>query len=738
LVIADATQRLAGGLFEYRDIGRIELKGFGEGIQAWQVTGTSGTESRFDAHHGENLSPLVGREEELDLLVRRWHRASTGEGHAVLLSGEPGIGKSRLRAALYERLRGEPHTRLSYFCSPHHRDSMLYPFIAQLERAAGFERDDPPDGKLEKFETLLAQSGKIGAETVGLFADLLGLIGEGRYPPLPQDRQQKREMTLAALLGQLEMLARQRPVLMIFEDAHWGDATSLELLDRLVASLRHLPALLVVTFRPEFQAPWVGQAHVSSLSLSRLTQQETTCLVSGITIGKTLPPEIIDRIVERTDGIPLFVEELTKSLLEGGLLREEVDGYALTGPLPPLAIPSSLQDSLMARLDRLAPVKEVAQIGAAIGREFSYELLAAVARRTENQLRSELEQLAEAGLVFRHGTPPRATFMFKHALVQDAAYSTLLRSQRQELHARIGKALEDQFPETAEAQPEILAQHFAEAGLVEKSVAYWGKAGHRSITRSAMAEAAAQLQKGLDQLALLPDAPQHARQELEFHSALGAVLNAVKGQAAPETGHAYARARELWEQLDSPTEFLRVPFGQSLHHVFRGEFDLALRLDEDLLRLSHQRDDSAGLVLGHLSTGRTLFFCGRFASSRSHSEEALALYDPVSHSSLVHQAGFYPHVNSQAILGIDLFCLGFPDQGVAQSTAAIAEALRLAHPLSLAVTLGVGTVVLSLVGDDAALDEWVEQLIAVASERGFPSWSALGNHPSWVGQGQKW
>ena len=389
--------------------------------------------------------------------------------------------------------------------------------------------------------------------------------------------------------------------------------------------------------------------------------------------------------------------------MESGLLREEADRYVLDGALPPFAIPTSLHDSLMARLDRLASVRLVAQIGAAIGREFSYALLRAVSRLPEDELQAALARLVASELVFQRGTPPDAVYTFKHALVQDAAHGSLLRSSRQQLHAQIAEALETHSPELMDSQPELFAQHYAEAGLVEKSVAYWGKAGQRSAARSAMAEAAAQFQKGLDQLALLPDDPERQRQELEFCSALGAVLRAVKGYAAPETGHAYARARELWEQLGSPSEFLQVPYGQSRYHVFRGEFDLAQRLDEDLLRLSRQRNDSAGLVLGHFSSGRNLMFAGRFASSRSHLEEVLALYDPISHRSLVHQAGIHPHVNSQAYLGIVLFCLGFPDQALARSSAAIAEARRLAHPPSLAVSLAIGARLLSLVGDDAVL-----------------------------------
>jgi predicted ATPase len=636
----------------------------------------------------------------------------------VLVSGEPGIGKSRLAAALAERLHAEPYLRLRYFCSPYHQDSALFPFIDQLGRAAGFARDDPPAVRLEKLETLLALAAP-PEEDVAFLADLLSLPGSERHPLPSLSPQRKKDRTLAALLRQLDGLAHRQPVVMVFEDAHWIDPTSRELLDLTVDRVRSLPVLLIVTFRSEFQSPWTGQPQVSMLALSRLDRRDRIALVEQITGGEALPSEVVAQIVDRTDGVPLFVEELTKSVLESGV--------------PLVGIPNTLHDSLMARLDRLDSVRRVAQIGAAIGREFSYELLHAVSRLPDDELQAALARLSASELVFQRGTPPEAVYSFKHALVQDAAHGSLLRSTRQQLHARIAGALESQSPGLVETQPELFALHYAEAGLVEKSIVCWGKAGHRSTARFAMAEAAAQLQKGLDQLALLPVTPERQRQELDFRSALGAALLAVKGQAASETGQAYARARELWEQLGSPSEFLKVPYGQSLHHLFRGELDLALRVDEDLLRLSGQRNDSAGLVLGHLSSGRTLWLVGKFASSRSHLEQALALYDPISHSSLVHHTTTHPHVNSQAILGIDLFCLGFPDQALAQSEPAIAEARRLAHPVTLAVTLGCGAILLSLVGDDAALDEWVDQLVAVTTEQEIPSWRALGTiHRGWV------
>jgi predicted ATPase len=469
------------------------------------------------------------------------------------------------------------------------------------------------------------------------------------------------------------------------------------------------------------------------LVLNRLSRPDQTALVEHIAGGKPLPDEIVGQIADRTDGVPLFVEELTKSVLESGVLREENDRYLLDGKLPPLAIPTTLQDSLMARIDRLASVRLVAQIGAAIGREFSYALLRAVAPFSESELEAALARLVASELVFQRGAPPNAVYSFKHALVQDTAYDSLLRSTRPHLHAQIAKALETHFPELMDTQPELFARHYAEAGLIEKSVAYWGRAGQKSVARSAMAEAAAQLQRALDQLELLPETPERQHQELEFCSSLGAALRFVKGQASPEMGHAFARARELWQQLGSPSEFLHIPYGQSRHHAFRGESDFALRLDEDLLRLSHQRNDTAGMILGHDCSGRDLLLAGRFAASRSHFEQVLGLYDSISYGSLVNQTGSYPHVISQGYLAIALFCLGFPDRAIAQSNAAVAEARKLAHPPTLTVSLSTDSRLLSLAGDCAALDERASQLIATATEQDFPLYRMLGTiYRGWV------
>jgi class 3 adenylate cyclase/predicted ATPase len=711
VVVAAGTRRLLGDLFEYRDLGAVAVKGIAGPVPAWQVLRPSAVASRFEALRGSALTRLVGRDEEIDLLLRRWARAKAGDGQVVLVSGEPGIGKSRIAAALAERLHAEPHLRLRYFCSPYHQDSALYPFIDQLGRASGFARDDPPAAKLEKLEALLARA-EPPDEDVALLADLLSLPASERHPLPNLSPLRKKERTLEALIRQLEGLARRQPVVMVFEDAHWTDPTSRELLDLAMERVRTLPVLLIVTFRPEFQPPWTGQPQVTVLALSRLDRRDRTALVTQIAGGDALPDDVIGQIAERTDGVPLFVEELTKSVLESGVTL--------------LGIPTTLHDSLMARLDRLGSVRRVAQIGAAIGREFSYSLLRAVSGLSEDELQTALARLVASELVFQRGMPPEAIYPFKHALVQDVAHGSLLRNTRQQLHGQIAEALETHSPELIDNQPEIFAQHYAAAGLAERSATYWGKAGRRSVTRSAMAEAAAQFQMGLDQLALLPDDPERQRQKLEFWSALAAVLNAVKGFAAFETGQAYACARELWEQLASPSEFLQIPNGECRYHLNRGELGRAQRVAEDVLRLSGERNDSAGLVLGHHSCGAILMLTGGFASSHPHLEEALALYDPTVHRSFVHQYGIHCQLVSPAFLGLVLFCRGFPDQALARSSAPIAEALRLAHPPSLAVYLSVSTRLVLLVGDSAALGERADQLVAVATEQGFPHWHAEG------------
>ena len=726
VTIEPTTWRLIGNLFDCRDLGALDTNSDTEPIRRWQVLGESVVASRFEALRGSKLTPLVGRDEEIDLLLRRWARAKAGDGQIMLVSGEAGLGKSRITAAFEERLHAEPHLRLRYFCSPYHQDSALFPIIDQLGRAAGFARDDPPASKLEKLEALLARAAPPD-EDVAFLADLMSLPAAERHPLPNLSPQRKKERTLEALIRQLEGLAHEKPVVTVWEDAHWLDPTSRELLDLTVEHVRSLPVLLIVTFRPEFQPPWAGQPQVSMLALNRLDRRDRTALIAQIAGSKTLPDEVVFadcRPHRRRAAVCRGIdqERLGERFAARGerSLRARPPVAAACDPCNParLAVGAAGPPGVGAAWWRRSARRSDAS--------FPIALLRAVSRLPEDELQAALGQLVASELVFQRGTPPDAVYSFKHALVQDAAHGSLLRNARQQLHAQIAEALEAHSPEIIESQPELLAQHYAEAGLVEKAVAFWGKAGHRSVARSAMAEAAAQFQKGLDQLALLPDIPERRQKELEFSSALGAVLNVVKGSAAPETGQAYARARELWEQLGSPVEFIQVPCGQSRYHAHRGELDRAQSLAEDLLHLSRRRNDSAGLVMGHYSSGRNLMWVGSFASSRSHLETVLALYDPNSHHSLVRQTGIHPQLAAQAALGIVLFCLGFPDQALAQSNKAIAEARRLPHPPTLAMSLGIDALLLSIIGDDIGLEQRADGLVAVATDQGFPFYRATG------------
>jgi class 3 adenylate cyclase len=494
VVISESTRKLLGNLFDLQELGPQDLKGIDSPVRAWTALRPASVESRFEALHGSGLTELVGREEELELLLRRWSRAKTGEGQVVLLSGEAGIGKSRLTAAFMERLENEPHTRLRYFCSPQHTDSAFFPIIGQMERAAGLVHGDTAQVKLDKLDALLAQT-STSKQDAALLAEMLSLPNDGRYPALNIDPQQRRQKTLEALTAEIEALSRQNAVLMIFEDAHWADPTSLETFSRVVDRVRSLPVLLIVTFRPEFEPPWIGRAYVTALTVNRLAQRDIEAMIDGVVGNKMIPASIRQDIIERTDGVPLFVEEMTKAVLEAGSEGAAEWIIANTGSTV-LAVPASLQGSLMARLDRLGSAREVAQIGAAIGREFSHALLSAVVSKPEPDVALALDRLIAAGLLFRQGVPPHSSYLFKHALVQDAAYGTLLRTHRQRLHARISATLEDQFPELAEMQPELLARHCAEGDLVEKAIGYCLKAGERAIARCAMVEGGGAATKG--------------------------------------------------------------------------------------------------------------------------------------------------------------------------------------------------------------------------------------------------
>ena len=494
VVIAEGTRKLVGDLFEIVDLGPQKLKGVAGTTLAFGALRESSQANRFEALHPDGLAALVGREAECELLLRRWAKAKGGEGQVALISGEAGIGKSRLTAEFLERLPGEPHTRLRYFCSPQHTDSALYPIIGHIERAANFAREDDAKTRLDKLGGVLSRS-SMSDEDAALLAEMLSLPNDGRFPALDLAPHQRRQRTLAALARRIEGIARETPVLMVYEDVHWADPSSLEAIGLLVDKIEALRLLLFVTFRPEFVPPWAGRPHVTALTINRLAPREVIALIDRVAGGKPLAANIRQDIIERADGIPLFVEEMTKAVLEADG-ESAAARMVAAAPSPVLAVPASLHASLMARLDRLGPAKGVAQIGAAIGREFSHALLASVTHETEPELAASLDRLLQSGLLSREGTPPHAMYLFKHALVQDAAYGTLLREPRRALHARIADAIEERFPEVAESQPETLARHCTEAGLIEKAATLWGKAGQRSLRSAAFPEAEATADTG--------------------------------------------------------------------------------------------------------------------------------------------------------------------------------------------------------------------------------------------------
>jgi class 3 adenylate cyclase/predicted ATPase/DNA polymerase III delta prime subunit len=718
VVIAPQTHQLVGGLFEYRDLGAVELKGFPEPIHAYEVVSESGIESRFEAMHGVMPTALVGREEEIELLQRQWQRAKGGDGRVVLLSGEPGIGKSRLIVALQERIAHEPHTCLRYFCSPHHQDSALHPTIAQLGRAAGFERDDTPISKLDKVAALLAPT---SSEDAGLLAELLSLPTQGRFPPLQLTPQRKKAKTFEALISQLEELAQKGPVLMLYEDVHWIDPSSRELLDLVIERVPRSRVLLLVTFRPEFQPPWTGQAHVTNLVLNRLDRREGAALVQRVVGSGGLPSDVVAEIIERTDGVPLFVEEMAKALQEAGNASTVLSRTAATAS----NVPATLHASLMARLDRLgSAAKEVAQVGAVLGREFSYELLAEVAQRNAAELNVALDQLVAAGLAFCRGVAPQATYLFKHALVQDAAYGTLLRGKRQELHRRVAEALVENWSEIVETQPELLAHHSAQAGLVDQAIAYYTRAGERALARSAMAEATAQLEKGLKLLTVLPDAAPRQHRELELLIGLGQVLIATQGYAAPAVGETYARARSLCELLDRPPQIVPVLYGQWIYHLLKGPLGLAHELATELLQRGEDKADAAVTNVSHLLCGETCLPLGEFLAARAHLEKALAQFELPErqfHMSLFPEDG---KITLLAYLSINLVCLGYPDQGFFRSQEAVAEAGRLSHPFSLALALSWGWCVDWATRSHEERQARSDKLIALSEEHGFSYYRA--------------
>jgi class 3 adenylate cyclase/tetratricopeptide (TPR) repeat protein len=721
IVIAASTRRLIGDLFRLRELGLHEVKGIGEPVAAWVVEGVSASESRFEAVRAAGLTDLIGRDDELDFLLERQRLAWKGEGQIVLISGEPGIGKSRLAAALAERIAGEPHTRLRYQCSPYHSNSALRPFIANLERTAGFKADDTPEQRLDKLEAVLAMEASRVKAAAPLFAALLSIPSGERYAPLALSPTQQRRRTLAALLDQIEGLAHRQPILLSFEDAHWADATSLELLDLTVERVRQLPVLALFTFRPEFEPPWVGLPNVGTLTLGRLDRDDAASMVAQVTGGRVLPAEVMKQIVAKTDGNPLFVEELTKAVLEAGILVEDAAGYRLDGPLPPLAIPETLQDSLMARLDRLVSVREIAQIGAAIGREFSYSLVHALVGRNESALKQALAQLEQAELVFRRGEPPEAVYSFKHALVRDAAYESLLKSRRHQLHGQIARALAERFPDVVASQPEIVAHHFTQAGLVEPAIDYWLKAGNLALSRSANAEAVKHLRQGIELAQSQGLSAERVRKELHFYLALGPAMAATEGYATPETLRVFSHARDLLGEGGTLTEQMTVLWGVYLARSMRGEYAAAREVAERCLALAAEHEYPGMSALANRFMGQILWMMGAFVDARLHLERTLEVC--AAHQETItsyRKFGADDQVTASSSLSRTLLVLGYPEQAAAGAGQALTRARTMGLAFTTAFALDGEALLGALGADPERAAVHANEAMAHSIEHSFP------------------
>jgi class 3 adenylate cyclase/predicted ATPase len=711
VIVSGETRRLVGELFECRPLGALSLRGFATPVQPWQVIGANPSVSRFRALRTPS-TPLTNRVVETGLMMGRWQQAKAGQGCVLLISGEPGIGKSRIVQALLSRLAGEPHVRVRCYCAPNRQDSALYPVIAQLQRAAGLKRDDTAQQKLDKLETTLAQATADLHEAAPLIAELLSLPTDGRYPSLDLSPQKRREKTLQALLTQVEGLARQ-PMLLVFEDAHWIDPTSLELLNLIVERTPKLSLLLVVTFRPEFVAPWIGLPHVMHMNLDRLPRERIAELIANLTRDKALPGAVVDQIIRRTDGVPLFVEELTKVLVERGATA-------------PHEIPASLRDMLTARLDRLDGAKEVAQIASVIGNEFSLRMLRGVISIDEQRLDRELRKLAEAELLFEQGVASAPSYRFKHALIQEAAYQSLLRSKRQEHHRKVAETLKARFPEIVEAQPELVAHHYTGADLKEAAIPYWQAAAVNAMRRSANLEAIAHLTKARELLLTLPERPERLQQELALQLALGTPLIATRGFASPDVGKVYERANEICKLSGDAPQLFPVVWGLWIFYIACAEHGKAHELAHQCRRIAEAVNDTDLLMLAHQAMGVTLTNLGQFESALSELDQAIETYNGEKHAPLAFAYGQDPGVACRSQAAFCLWFLGLPEQALKRNDEALALARELSHPYSLAVALGYSAWIHQLRQDVGAAEKDAEAAIAISGEREFPFWLLIG------------
>jgi class 3 adenylate cyclase/tetratricopeptide (TPR) repeat protein len=679
LVIAQSTHRLTATQFECQPLGAPPLKGISETIPLWQVVRELTDVEQFKARR-EGLLDCVGREEELRLLLDRWQLSCNGSGQAVVVSGEAGIGKTRLAAFLREQLAAGSYVSIRLQCAEQYRNSPLQPVIAHIRRAAVLDKDDSPGTQLSKIEQLLAPTGS--EEAVPLVASLLSIPFDGRYPSLAMPAARQRAETLELLVGQIIDLAENKPVLLTVEDAHWIDPSTEEVLIGVLERLQRQRIMVLVTVRPDSASRIVDHPRAMTLVLGRLEAEQVKQMISSVVGDNALLPEVVDRIVQKTDGVPLFIEELTKDFLEA-----KDHGGLSDVPQRSFSIPSTLEDTLRARIDRLAPVKDIAQVAAALGRSFAYSIIGAVVSQDEEALRLALSRLVEAKLIYQHGAPPEAVYAFKHVLVQDAAYESLLRSQRVALHARIVSVIESQFSSIAQDEPELVAHHCSRAELGAKAVEYWLKAGAKAVSRSANVEAISHLRNGLQGLAAVPSDKERARLELALQLTLGQALIAAHGYTAVETTQAFARAEQLVEKIGDMRQRYSALYGIFVGHLIAGRIDLASETIARLFQLTRSGGDSSYLCLAYRLGGSLSFFRGELEDSEAELEKSVALFSPQTQRELASQFGPDTGSASQIFLAMTQWLRGKPDSAFRNAQNAVATARQAGNALTLGQVL---------------------------------------------------
>ena len=734
VVIDDATRRLTGGSFKLEDRGAHRLKGFAAPVAVWHVTGTARTDSRFEAAHDAGLTEFVGREHEIGLLLERWGRARSGEGQVVLVSGEAGIGKSRILREFTARLGGNGCLMLRYQCSPHQINAAFHPVIAEVEATAGLQPDDAVEMRLDKLDDHLGSVfGDTGfsdlGETAALIASLLSLP-VARYPPLDMAPQRRKQRTVTALVERIARAARRQPVVMLIEDIHWIDPSSLEMLDALVERVQDLAVLAVMTYRSEFAPQWGGHGHVTVHSLNRLGRSDGRAIAERITGGKALPEEVLSRILEQTDGVPLFVEELTKTVLEAGFLEEQADRYVLNGPLPALAIPTTLHDSLMARLDRLAPVKRVIQAAACIGREFGAGLLAEALPMNTAELADALGQLLDAQLIFRRGSAEDARYIFKHALVQDAAYASLLVATRRNLHKRLALALE----RSEDPDPLALARHFSTAGANQRAAQLYLAAGRRSLGGSALPEAIGALELGLQEVAAIASSTERDRLELDLRVALGTARMASFGWAHPSVSGALEPAFPLAKAFGDRDALGSILWGLWVHYQTRTDFPRAHEWLGELETVAGENEDSDLPLIYDMSAGCQVFWEADYRRALGHTDRLKSIYDLNKHARVVTLVNHDPLVFSQHWAGsLTEWITGYPDRSVERLDEAVALARNIGHPFNLVFALTAGATNLIYLDDADRLLEHCDEAAKVAAEEALGPFSEHVNVMQWRG-----